>query len=44
VGINQGPIALMIENYRSDFLWRLMRRVPAITAGLQRAGFSGGWL
>ncbi|RWA61583.1 glucoamylase family protein [Mesorhizobium sp.] len=44
VGINQGPIALMIENYRSDFLWRLMRRLPAITAGLRRAGFSGGWL
>ncbi|WP_192183832.1 glucoamylase family protein [Mesorhizobium amorphae] len=44
VGINQGPIALMIENYRSDFLWRLMRRVPAIAAGLRRAGFSGGWL
>ena len=44
VGINQGPIALMIENYRSDFLWRLMRRVPAITKGLRRAGFSGGWL
>lgn len=44
VGINQGPIALMIENYRSDFLWRLMRRVPAITTGLRRAGFSSGWL
>ena len=44
VGINQGPIALMIENFRSDFLWRLMRRVPAITTGLHRAGFSGGWL
>ncbi|RWA70270.1 glucoamylase family protein [Mesorhizobium sp.] len=44
IGINQGPIALMIENYRSDFLWRLMRRVPAITTGLRRAGFSGGWL
>ena len=44
VGINQGPIVLMIENYRSDFLWQLMRRVPAITAGLRRAGFLGGWL
>ena len=44
VGINQGPIALMIENYQSDFLWRLMRHVPAIATGLRRAGFSGGWL
>jgi hypothetical protein len=44
VGINQGPIALMIENYRSDFIWRLMRGCPYIVAGLRRAGFSGGWL
>ncbi|MGB3897374.1 MAG: glucoamylase family protein [Mesorhizobium sp.] len=44
VGINQGPIALMIENYRSDFIWRLMRNCPAIVTGLRRAGFSGGWL
>ncbi len=44
VGINQGPIALMIENYRSEFLWELMRGVPAIRRGLRRAGFSGGWL
>jgi hypothetical protein len=44
VGINQGPIALMIENYRSDFLWRLMRGCPYIVTGLRRAGFSGGWL
>ena len=43
-GLHQGPIVLMIENYRSDFVWRLMRRCPAIAAGLRGAGFSGGWL
>ena len=43
-GINEGPIVLMIENYRSDLLWRLMRSSPYIIAGLRRAGFSGGWL
>ena len=43
-GLNQGPIVLMIENYRSDLLWRLMRGCPYIIAGLRRAGFSGGWL
>jgi len=43
-GINQGPIVLMIENYRSEFLWHLMRRCPYIVAGLRRAGFNGGWL
>ncbi|MCU1267246.1 MAG: hypothetical protein JWM21_3564 [Acidobacteria bacterium] len=43
-GLDQGPIVLMIENYRSGFLWRLMRTCPHIIKGLRRAGFSGGWL
>ncbi|MDZ4857978.1 MAG: glucoamylase family protein [Candidatus Hydrogenedentes bacterium] len=43
-GINQGPIAIMIENYRSGFLWKLMRRCPYLLTGLRRAGFTGGWL
>jgi hypothetical protein len=43
-GLNQGPIVLMIDNYRSELLWRLMRRCPYVVKGLQRAGFSGGWL
>jgi hypothetical protein len=43
-GLNQGPIVLMIENYRSGLLWRLLRRCPYLVAGLQRAGFAGGWL
>src|SRR6185436_13063812 len=43
-GLDQGPIVLMIENYRSGFLWRLMRNCPHIVGGLSRAGFSSGWL
>ncbi len=43
-GLNQGPIILMIENYRTALLWQLMRNCPYIASGLQRAGFSGGWL
>jgi len=43
-GINEGPIVLMIENHRGDFLWRLMRSCPYLVEGLRRAGFSGGWL
>ena len=43
-GIDQGPVILMIENYRSGLLWRLMRRCPYIIKGLRRAGFRGGWL
>ncbi len=44
LGIDQGPIVLMIENYRSDFIWSVMRRNPHIRKGLERAGFTGGWL
>jgi len=43
-GLDQGPIVLMIENYRSGFLWQLMRRCPYIIDGLRRTGFAGGWL
>lgn len=43
-GLDQGPIVLMIENYRSEFLWQLMRGCPYIIDGLRRAGFAGGWL
>jgi hypothetical protein len=43
-GLNQGPIVLMIENYRSGMLWRLMRGCRYFEAGLRRAGFTGGWL
>ena len=43
-GINQGPIVLMIENYLSEQLWKLMRGCEAVKTGLQRAGFKGGWL
>ncbi len=43
-GIDQGPVALMIENYRTGLLWNIMRRSPYIVTGLRRAGFTGGWL
>jgi hypothetical protein len=43
-GLNQGPIVLMIENHRTDLIWRLMRGCPYLVQGLRRAGFRGGWL
>jgi hypothetical protein len=43
-GLDQGIVAMMIENHRSELTWRLMRRCPWIVAGLRRAGFTGGWL
>jgi hypothetical protein len=44
LGIDQGPILLQAANHRDGFVWRHMRRVPAIRRGLERAGFAGGWL
>jgi hypothetical protein len=44
LGIDQGPIITMIENYRTGLVWRVMRSNPHIIRGLKRAGFSGGWL
>ncbi|MCM8730511.1 glucoamylase family protein [Hephaestia sp. GCM10023244] len=44
LGIDQGAILTMIANHRSDFVWKYMRKAPAIVTGLKRAGFTGGWL
>jgi hypothetical protein len=39
-GLNEGPVVLMIENFRNGFVWELMKRLPYISTGLKRAGFS----
>jgi hypothetical protein len=44
IGIDQGPILAMIENYRGGLVWQIMRGNPYIQKGLERAGFTGGWL
>ncbi|MDB5392152.1 MAG: hypothetical protein JWM11_7798 [Planctomycetaceae bacterium] len=43
-GIDQGPIVLMVENFRSGLIWRLMRKCRDLVTGLRRAGFRGAWL
>jgi hypothetical protein len=43
-GLNEGPILMMIENYHSDLIWKMMKRCPYIVKGLKRAGFRDGWL
>jgi hypothetical protein len=35
---------MMIENYRTGFLWELMKKCPFIGEGLRKAEFKGGWL
>ena len=37
-GIDQGPVVLMVENYRTGLIWGIIRRCPYIIAGLRRAG------
>ena len=44
LGIDQGPILLMVENQRTGFVWNVMKRNAHIVNGLKRAGFTGGWL
>lgn len=44
VAIDQGPIVLMIENYRSEFVWNVMHKDRSLKRALLRAGFKGGWL
>jgi hypothetical protein len=39
VGISQGPIVAMIENYRSGLLWKLFMGIPEIQVGLRTLGF-----
>jgi hypothetical protein len=34
----------MLANYRTDLVWKYMRKSPYIIKGLRRAGFRGGWL
>lgn len=39
LAINQGPEAVMIENYRSGLLWDLFMACPEIKEGLGKLGF-----
>lgn len=40
LAIDQGPIAVMIENYRSGLLWELFMSNPEIHTGLTKLGFT----
>ena len=44
LGIDQGPIVIQLENYRSELIWSLMKKSSYIQSGLKKAGFTGGWL
>ncbi len=39
LAIDQGPIIVMIENYRSGLLWKLFMSCPEVQKGLKKLGF-----
>lgn len=40
LAIDQGPIVVMMENYRSGFIWNLFMSCPEIKTGLKKLGFT----
>ena len=40
LAIDQGPIIVMIENYRTGLLWKLFMSCPEVHNGLQKLGFT----
>ncbi|MDF2186827.1 glucoamylase family protein [Paraflavitalea sp. CAU 1676] len=44
LAIDQGPIIVMIENYRSKLLWDLFTGCPEIKTGMKTLGFSAPYL
>lgn len=44
LAIDQGPIIVMIENYRTGLLWNLFTSCPEVKAGMTLLGFSAPYL
>ncbi|AOF93738.1 glucoamylase family protein (plasmid) [Sinorhizobium sp. RAC02] len=40
LAINQGPIVIMMENFRTGLLWDVFMKSPEIRTGLSRLGFN----
>ncbi len=40
LAIDQGPIVIMIENYRTGLLWDLFMSAPEVQSGLDKLGFT----
>jgi hypothetical protein len=40
LGIDQGPIVVMIENHRTQLLWNLFMKAPEIQKGLRALSFT----
>lgn len=44
LAIDQGPIIVMIENYRSGLLWNLFTSAPEVKTGMRNLGFTAPYL
>lgn len=44
LAIDQGPVVVMMENYRSGLLWKLFMGCDEVKAGLQKLGFQSPWI
>ncbi|CAN5229480.1 glucoamylase family protein [soil metagenome] len=44
LAIDQGPIVVMMENYRSGLLWKLFMSCPEVQTGLRKLGFESPYL
>lgn len=44
IAIDQGPMIVMIENYRTGLLWNLFTSAPEVKAGLLSLGFTAPYL
>ncbi len=44
LAIDQGPIIVMIENYRSGLLWNLFTACPEVKNGMRSLGFTAPYL
>lgn len=44
LAIDQGPIVVMLENYRTGLLWKLFMQIPDIQKGLKKLGFSSPYV
>jgi hypothetical protein len=44
LAIDEGPIVVMIENYRSGLIWNLFMKIPDIQNGLKKLGFHSPYI
>ena len=44
LAIDQGPIVVMMENYRTGLLWKLFMSCPEVKNGLKKLSFESPWL